>query len=89
MAAGQRLREPVPLTRSRGLVLAAAFAPDGRRFLTGTNDGVRVWDVGTGSEQNGFEFGFGAALALAFAPDGLTCAAGGENGQVVVWDVDG
>jgi hypothetical protein len=26
--------------------------------------------------------------SVAFAPDGLTCAAGSENGKVILWDVD-
>jgi hypothetical protein len=26
--------------------------------------------------------------SVCFAPDGLTCAAGGENDKVMLWDVD-
>jgi WD40 repeat protein len=26
--------------------------------------------------------------AVCFAPDGLTCAVGGADGKVIVWDVD-
>jgi WD40 repeat protein len=80
--------EPRPLTASRGLVFSTAFSPDGKRLLLGTNDGIRVWDVPNGVDSKWFDFGFGAATALSFSPDGLTCAAGGENGQIVVWDVD-
>jgi hypothetical protein len=32
--------------------------------------------------------GIGPLFAAAFAPDGLTVAAGGDGGQVVIADVD-
>jgi WD40 repeat protein len=83
-----RAREPLTLTASRGYVFSAAFSHRGQQFATGTNDGVRVFDARTGGEQRWFDFDCGAVVALACSPDGLTCAAGGENGQVVVWDVE-
>ena len=65
------------------------FSPDGSRVLTACHDGaVRVWDVETGRLLKAFDWGIGPVLTVAFAPDGLTCAAGGDRGQVVVWDVD-
>jgi hypothetical protein len=47
-----------------------------------------VWDAATLAEVRALDFGLGTAFAAVFAPDGLTAAAGGEKGQVVVWDVD-
>ena len=69
---------------------AAVFSPDGRRILTGAHDGaLRVWDATDGSAVRSFDWQIGPVTAVAFAPDGLTCAAAGLNGNVVVWDVDG
>ncbi len=92
---------PGPAERIDGL----AFSPDGRRLLTGSaRSAVRLWDVpelkppGKGrrsapptrlAPRASFDWGIGPVTALAFAPDGLTAAAGGRSGQVVVWDVDG
>jgi WD40 repeat protein len=50
---------------------------------------VRTWDAATGKERTRYEFGIGKLYCAAFAPDGLTCAAGGDNGQVVLWDAEG
>lgn len=60
---------------------------DGRHLVSACQDKqVRVWDVKTGELLRSYDWKVGAVTALAFAPDGLTVAAGGEKGQVVVWD---
>jgi WD40 repeat protein len=79
-------------------VNAVALAPDGRRLLTASHDGtIRAWEVpsakpegfaNTGEAGASFDWKIGAITALCFAPDGLTCAAAGAKGDVVVWDVD-
>jgi WD40 repeat protein len=67
----------------------ARFSPDGRLLLTGTSDGlVRLWNPLSGDCLRQYDWRIGPIWELSLSPDGLTCAAGGENGQVVVWDVD-
>lgn len=71
------------------LFFALDLAPDGRLLLSGTRGGVcAVHDTVAGAQLRAYEWGIGAIHSVAFAPDGLTCAAGGEKGQVVIWDVD-
>ncbi len=63
------------------------FAPDGELWALGYTDGtVRLRT--REREVARFDWGIGRVASVAFAPDGLTCAAGGENGQIVLWDVD-
>jgi WD40 repeat protein len=78
-----------------------AFTPDGRRLLAGSAAGkLRLWDIpdlanGVASVPRElspraiYEWGIGPVTAVAVATDGLTAAAGGGNGRVVVWDVEG
>jgi WD40 repeat protein len=74
---------------SRGRVADLAASPDGKWFATaGTDHTVRLWHATTGEPGRVFDWEQGAMSAVAFSPDGLTCAAGGYRGQVVVWDVD-
>jgi WD40 repeat protein len=69
---------------------AGVFTPDDRRILTGAHDGsLRVWDAADGKPLKSFDWQIGPITAVSFAPDGLTCAAAGLNGKVVIWDVDG
>lgn len=66
-----------------------AFHPSGRFFATVANDGaVRFWDPATLKRMNSLDWKIGKLLSVAFSSDGMLAAAGGENGQVVLWDVD-
>jgi hypothetical protein len=70
-------------------VMSVAFAPDGRSLWAGDTRGlVRRYDLTRGEWTATLEFGVGYARSLAVAPDGLTAAAGGWDGRVVLWDID-
>lgn len=78
-----------PMIGAPGGLAALSFSPDSQLLLSGSQVGVcSLHDVVTGSVVASFEWGIGPIHSVAFSPDGLTCAAGGEKGQVVVWDVD-
>ncbi len=58
-------------------------------ILSGSQDGtVRLWDLNTARERNIFRWPLGVVRTVAVAPDGMTAAAGGDEGGVVVWDCD-
>jgi WD40 repeat protein len=68
-----------------------AFHPDGRVLCAVFRDGqAHDLDPLTGTVRQSFKWAKKPKplYSVAFAPDGLTCAAGGENGKVVIWDVD-
>ena len=49
---------------------------------------IVLWDAWSWRERAAFAWDAGYPRALAVAPDGLTLAAGGETGELVIWDVD-
>jgi WD40 repeat protein len=66
-----------------------AFHPSGRPLLVGCTDGTaRLYDPTSGRELRSFAWPLGKVRSVAFSPDGHLAAAGGDRGQVVVWDVD-
>jgi WD40 repeat protein len=73
----------------RHAIESLAFAPDNVTLLTGCLDStVRLWSTRTGAEKGRYDWRLGRVMAVAVAPDGMTAAAGGESGDVIIWDVD-
>jgi hypothetical protein len=73
----------------KGQINALAVGPDGRLVSASHDGAIRVWDATSGEQVKVFDWQIGPVTAVAFAPDGLTCAAAGKAGQLVIWDVDG
>jgi len=63
-----------------------AFRPDGRTLATVGPDGVRIWDVGKGTEVTNFEAQKNLH-SVAISPDGKTLATGGSLPAVQLWDL--
>src|SRR5262249_7438175 len=72
----------MPVTAS-----AAAFSPDGRRLVTGSqNDWAQVWDTATGALVAGPLRHHRDVLSCAFSPDGSLVATGSDDCAARVWD---
>jgi WD40 repeat protein len=57
--------------------------------VSGSQDAtVRVWDVNAARQRSVFSWPLDSVYAVAVAPDGMTAAAGGHNGSIVLWDCD-
>lgn len=82
--------DPVLMVPDTGVgLLAEDVSPDGRFVAAGAADGVvRVWGMEESEPIASFAWDVGAIRGVAFAPDGLTCAAAGERGRVVLWDFE-
>lgn len=74
---------------SRKDFTAIAYHPAGHRLFATSNDAtVHVFDTVTWERVVRFTWQIGKLKAVAISPDGTLAAAGGENGDIVIWDVD-
>jgi hypothetical protein len=88
-ALGQALSRPLevaPPLQHKGPVNAAAFAPEGARVATASDDKTaRVWDAATGAPIGKPLQHDGEVVSVAFSPDGaLVVTSSGKIAQV--WD---
>jgi RNA polymerase sigma factor (sigma-70 family) len=93
-----QLREAVAVTRLEGHtdgVMVVAFAPDGKRALSGgvcygdRDPTVRLWDISTGKELLKLEGHTEGVYSLAFLPGGKKAVSGGADGTIRFWDLEG
>jgi WD40 repeat protein len=74
---------------SRKDFTAIAYHPSGHRLFATSNDATaHVFDTATWERVARFTWQIGKLKAIAVSPDGTLAAAGGENGDIVIWDVD-
>ncbi|KAG9126262.1 hypothetical protein FRC07_004185 [Ceratobasidium sp. 392] len=69
-------------------VNSVAYAPDGRRIVSGSDDGmVRIWDAEAGDAVLEPLTGHsGWVTSVAFSPDGRWIASGSSDMTIRVWD---
>jgi RNA polymerase sigma factor (sigma-70 family) len=72
-----------------GQATGVAFSPDGRRLLSGGDDGtVRLWDVNTGQEVLRLSGHTAKVSAVRFSPDGRRVASGSADATARLWGAD-
>ena len=78
-----------PFFERRQHFTAATFHPSGRYLFATSNDTTaHIFDAVTWQRVARFTWKLGRLRAAAVSPDGVLAAAGGDNGEVIVWDVD-
>jgi WD40 repeat protein/serine/threonine protein kinase len=79
--------ELVTLRGHTDVIRSVAFAPDGRRFVTGSWDRTaRLWDTATGKELLTLKGHPSGISSVAFSPDGQRIVTGGDDQTAKVWD---
>lgn len=83
----EHLYEPLWLKEHEAEVNDAAFSPDGRRLVSGADDGaVCVWDAVTGNVLATLRGHKGSVACVDFSPDGSRVISGAADRTVRIWD---
>lgn len=77
------------IIRHLGWVTSVAISIDGRRVLSGSDDGFVYICGSSGNIIHRLEGHAGEVYTVAFSPDGRHAVSGGNDKTVRLWDVDG
>jgi WD40 repeat protein len=72
----------------RAFVTGMAVHPRGALACSRSNGSICFWDLRKSEPTRILDWKLGKLVSVAFSPDGSIGAAGTEDGQVIVWDVD-
>ena len=86
--AGPRVQHD-PLNAARARIVAAAFSPDGSRFVTGDSSGTAiVWDAETFESIGKPLQHSNRVKSIAFSPSGSRIVTGSWDKTARIWDAD-
>jgi hypothetical protein len=72
----------------KGVLLSAAFSPDGTLLVSGSANGnLFIWDMSTFQRIARLGTASGGVMRIAFSPDGTLVASGGWDGAVRLWGI--
>jgi hypothetical protein len=69
------------------MVESVAFSSHGTVLVSGSSDGIRLWNLLNGTELRVLAGHPSGIRSLAFSPDGTLLAAGSRDGVVQLWDL--
>lgn len=84
----ERKKERGRLKGHTRTITDVSVSPSSNLIATASEDTVRMWDGSTGQRLKSFNWNLGEVRSLCFAPDGMTVAAGGPRGDIVIFDVE-
>ena len=67
------------------MTYSGCYSPDGKQFISGFSNSIKLWDTITGNELKTFS-GTGWINKLDYSPDGKQIISGHENGDIKIWD---
>jgi DNA-binding beta-propeller fold protein YncE len=89
LSQGQGKVQVVAAETVQGMVLSAAFSPDGKRLVTGGMDKTaRVWDLANPEKPLVLERQPATVRGVAFSPDGKSVCTAADLGTVAMWDAE-